>query len=62
MMAALVERGVIGDVRPPDLLRFGFNPLYVSYVDLHTAVRELRDVAVSGRYRDPRFQVRQAVT
>jgi len=62
MMAALVERGVIGDVRPPDLLRFGFNGLYISHVDVYTAVSELREVAMSGAYRDPRFQVRRTVT
>ncbi len=33
-MAALIEAGVIGDVRPPDLLRFGFNALYTSYADV----------------------------
>jgi kynureninase len=62
MMAALVDRGVIGDVRPPDLLRFGFNALYTSYADVSTAVRELRDVARSGAYRDPRYGVRKTVT
>jgi kynureninase len=62
MMAALVERGVIGDVRPPDLLRFGFNALYVSHTDIWTAVRVLREIALSARYRDPRFQVRGTVT
>ena len=61
-MAALIEAGVIGDVRPPDLLRFGFNSLYTSYADVYAAVERLRDVVTSGRFRDPRFAVRQAVT
>jgi kynureninase len=62
IMAALIEAGVIGDVRPPGLLRFGFNALYTSYADLHGAVAALRDVTVSGAYRDPRFSVRKTVT
>ena len=54
--------GIIGDVRPPDLLRFGFNALYTSYRDVYTAVQTLRQVIVSGRYREPRFAVRNTVT
>ena len=61
-MAALIEAGIIRDVRPPDLLRFGFNALYTSYRDVHTAVQTLRQVIVSGRYREPRFAVRNTVT
>jgi kynureninase len=62
LMAALIEAGVIGDVRPPDLLRFGFNALYTSYADVLGAVEALRDVTTSGRYREPRFAVRETVT
>jgi len=62
VMAALIEAGIIGDVRPPDLLRFGFNALYTSYRDVYTAVQALRQVIVSGRYREPRFAVRHTVT
>jgi kynureninase len=62
LMAALIEAGVIGDVRPPDLLRFGFNALYTSFGDLARALEILREVTASGRYREPRFQVRPVVT
>jgi kynureninase len=62
VMAALIEAGVIGDVRPPDLLRFGFNALYTSFADLAAALKTLAEVTASGRYREPRFQVRPAVT
>ena len=62
LMAALIEAGVIGDVRPPDLLRFGFNALYTSYADVFGAVEALREVTVSGRYREPRFAARKTVT
>jgi kynureninase len=62
LMAALIEAGVIGDVRPPDLLRFGFNALYTSFGDLAAALEIMREVTASGRYREPRFQVRPVVT
>ncbi|HEY6501315.1 MAG TPA: aminotransferase class V-fold PLP-dependent enzyme [Streptosporangiaceae bacterium] len=62
LMGALIEAGVIGDVRPPDLLRFGFNALYTSFGDLARALEILREVTASGRYREPRFQVRPVVT
>ena len=42
IMQALIAKGVIGDCRPPDLLRFGFAPLYVRFVDVWDAVTALR--------------------
>jgi kynureninase len=62
LMAALIEAGVIGDVRPPDLLRFGFNALYNSFGDLAAALGILREVVTSGRYQEPRFSGRPVVT
>ena len=61
-MQALIARGVIGDFRAPDILRFGFTPLYTRFVDVWDAVDRLQQVLESGEWRDPRFAVRAAVT
>ncbi|MFF3173885.1 kynureninase [Streptomyces sp. NPDC057900] len=44
VMAALIARGVVGDLRRPDVLRFGFTPLYVGFADAECAARLLADV------------------
>jgi kynureninase len=62
LIRALIERGVIGDMRAPDLLRFGFNALYVSHQDVLAAVRHLAEVVAGDEHRDPRFQRRDTVT
>jgi kynureninase len=62
IMQALIERGVIGDFRAPDALRFGLAPLYVRYVDVWDAVAVLHDVMRIGSWRDLRFQTRRSVT
>ncbi|MFK3677380.1 kynureninase [Microbacterium sp. NPDC090218] len=62
VMQALIERGVIGDFRAPDLIRFGFTPLYTSYTDVWDAVEALEDVLHSEIWREPRFARRGTVT
>jgi kynureninase len=41
VMQRLIERGVVGDFRAPDVLRFGFTPLYVGFADVERAARVL---------------------
>ncbi|PRB18379.1 kynureninase [Microbacterium sp. MYb62] len=62
VMQALIERGVIGDFRAPDLIRFGFTPLYTSYTDVWDAIDALEDVLHSEIWREPRFARRATVT
>lgn len=62
IMQALIERGVIGDFRAPDVLRFGFTPLYTRYVDIWQAVSALADVLGSECWAHPRYSVRAAIT
>ncbi|UUZ57674.1 hypothetical protein LP418_14595 [Nocardioides sp. B-3] len=61
-MQALIERGVIGDFRAPDLMRFGFTPLYVGYADVWDAVDVLTDVLTTEIWREPKYATRLAVT
>ncbi|HEX8389097.1 MAG TPA: kynureninase [Sphingomonas sp.] len=59
---ALIERGVIGDFRAPDILRLGLTPLYLSYSDVDRAADLLRMVLEEEPWRDERFGTRLAVT
>ncbi len=62
IMQAVIARGVIGDFRAPDILRFGFTPLYTRFVDVWDAVDRLALVMATGEWTDARFRVRAAVT
>jgi len=62
IVQALIARGVIGDFRAPDILRFGFTPLYTRFVDAWDAVEHLVQVLQTGEWREARFQTRAAVT
>ncbi|MEP7117882.1 MAG: kynureninase [Acidobacteriota bacterium] len=62
MMQALIARGVVGDFRAPDILRFGFTPLYTRFIDVWDAVDRMRLMLESGEWQDGRFAVRAAVT
>ncbi|MFF9013502.1 kynureninase [Streptomyces sp. NPDC014870] len=53
VMAELIRRGVVGDLRRPDVLRFGFTPLYVGFADAERAARILAEVLVDVPAESP---------
>ncbi|MEZ5757243.1 MAG: kynureninase [Emcibacteraceae bacterium] len=62
IMQALIADNVIGDFRAPDIMRFGFTPLYVSYVNVWDAVEKLKKIMEEGRWNRPEFKQVGAVT
>jgi kynureninase len=62
IVQALIARCVIGDFRAPDILRFGFTPLYTTFEDVWNAVDHLKQVLESGEWRRPEFNKINAVT
>ncbi len=62
IMQALIARGVIGDFRAPDILRFGLTPLYIGVQDIDAAVAILAEVMARDLWQAPEYQVRGRVT
>ncbi len=68
IVQALIARGVIGDFRAgdgqvhPDILRFGFTPLYIGFEDVWNAVEHLKQVLESGEWQAPEFNQKHTVT
>jgi kynureninase len=62
IVQALIARGVIPDFRAPDILRFGFAPLYLRYVDIWDAVEQLADIMATRAWDAPQFHARATVT
>lgn len=62
IMQALIARGVIGDFRAPDILRFGFTPLYTSEADVSGAARVLAEVMAGSLWDRPEYKTRARVT
>ena len=62
VMQALIARGVVGDFRAPNILRFGFAPLYLRMVDAWDAAEHVAEVLQMREWDQPRFKQRQAVT
>lgn len=61
-MQALIEKGVIGDFRAPDIMRFGFTPLYLDKNDILAAVETMADVFDNELWTDPKYQTKSRVT
>ena len=53
---------MVGDFRAPDVMRFGFSPLYLRYRDVVDAAAALQDVLATEAWRAPEFQARGPVT
>jgi len=62
VMQALIARGVIGDFREPDVIRFGFAPLYNGFADAWRAAEVLAGVLDSRAWDDPALSMRARVT
>ncbi|QGZ36127.1 kynureninase [Stappia indica] len=62
LMQALIARGVIGDFRAPDVVRFGFTPLYLSHADVMAACDILQEIMATRAWDRPEFHKRAKVT
>ena len=62
VMQALIDRGVIGDFRAPDVMRFGIAPLYLDAADMVRAAEILGEIVTERLWDRPRYQERRAVT
>ena len=61
-MQALIARGVVGDFRSPDILRFGFTPLYTSYQDIWVSIQNLKAVMQDREWDCMKFKAVSKVT
>ncbi|MDC0135994.1 kynureninase [Sulfitobacter sp.] len=61
-MQAVIDRGVIGDFRAPDIMRFGFTPMYLDSGDVSGAVAIIADVMNNNLWDQDKYKVRSKVT
>jgi kynureninase len=61
-MQALIARGVIGDFRAPDVMRFGFAPLYIGFADVEAAAETLAEIVRGRAWDRPEHRARNKVT
>ena len=62
IMRTLIARNVIGDYRAPNILRFGFTPLYLGFTELYDAVAILSDIMQTRAWDKPEHHARARVT
>ncbi len=61
-MQALIDRGVVGDFRAPDIMRFGFTPLYLDSADVRQAATIIEDVIANRLWDSPEYKKVSRVT
>ena len=61
-MQAIIARGVIGDFRAPNIMRFGFTPLYLDKADVIAAAEIIEDVIANDLWDDPKYKTKSRVT
>ncbi len=61
-MQAVIDRGVIGDFRAPDIMRFGFTPMYLDGGDVSAAVAIIADVMNNNLWDEEKYKVKSKVT
>lgn len=61
VVQALIARGVIGDFREPDIMRFGLTPLYLRYQDVWYAAQILCEIIAANAWDQPEFKARAKV-
>ena len=62
IMQALIAHNVVGDFRAPNIMRFGFTPLYTSYDNVWNAVKILQKILDTGIWKEEKYAVRKLVT
>ena len=62
VVQALIARGVVGDFRAPNILRFGFAPLYVSFTDIWDAAQLIEEILETKTWDQEQYKARNAVT
>jgi len=62
IVQAMIARGIIGDFRAPDIARFGFSPLFLSYAEVWDAAQAMAEVLATRAWDRPAFRTRTAVT
>ena len=61
-MKTLIDRGLIGDFRAPDIMRFGFTPLYIGAEDVHKAASIIEQVMARRLWENAEYFVQSPVT
>ena len=62
IMQSLISRGIIGDYREPNILRFGISPLYMRYEDVWSAIMCLKNIMQANEWDSSNFKIRNYVT